>query len=142
VTTSSRVIACRQHLICSPVCWRLTRQICDGSFRVDRLYIFCLDLRAYMALKFTVDSSYLPKDPQSCKLGKHGKWVLIQRNVTGNKIRSNLRQPSRVIFIPYRTRLGPQVDSRGTLESTGTYIYFSSLTTTYCVLLKSFHSRN
>jgi hypothetical protein len=32
-----------------------------------------------MALKFTVDSSYLPKDPQSCKLGKHGKWVLIQK---------------------------------------------------------------
>jgi hypothetical protein len=51
-----------------------------------------------MAMQDTVDSSYLLKDSQSCKLGKHGKWVLIQRNVTGNKIRSNLRQPSRVIF--------------------------------------------
>jgi hypothetical protein len=51
-----------------------------------------------MAIKYTVDSSYLPKDPQSCNLGKNGKWFLIQRNVTGNKIRSNTRQPSRVIF--------------------------------------------
>jgi hypothetical protein len=30
--------------------------------------------------------------------GKKWKVALIQRNVTGNKIRSNLRQPSRVIF--------------------------------------------
>ena len=40
----------------------------------------------------------MPKDPQPCKLEKIGKWVFIQTNVTGNKIRSNLRQPSMVIF--------------------------------------------
>jgi hypothetical protein len=49
-----------------------------------------------MAMKYTVDSSYLPKDLQ---IGdKNGKWFLIQTNVTGNKIRSNLRQLSMVIF--------------------------------------------
>ena len=51
-----------------------------------------------MAIEYTVDSSYLPKEPQSCNLGKNGKWFSIQRNVTGNKIQSNIRQPSRVIF--------------------------------------------
>jgi hypothetical protein len=37
-----------------------------------------------MAMKYTVDSSYLPKDLQTGKT--NGKWCLIQTNVAGNKI--------------------------------------------------------
>ena len=49
-----------------------------------------------MVMKYNVDSSYLPKDLQIGK--KNGIWFLIQTNVAGNKIRSNLRQLSMVIF--------------------------------------------
>ena len=45
-------------------------------------------------------------------------------------------------LVQYRKRLGPKVDSRDTLDSTGTYIYFSSSIIIDFVLLKSFRSRN
>ena len=41
-------------------------------------------------------------------------------------------------LVQYRKRLGPKVDSRDTLDSTGTYIYFSSSIFTDRVLLKTF----
>jgi hypothetical protein len=49
-----------------------------------------------MVMKYTVDSSYLPKDLQIGE--KYGKWFLIQTNIAGNKIRSNLKHFSMVIF--------------------------------------------
>ena len=60
------------------------------------MWLFSDDTIAYIAITYTIDSNYLPKNPQPCKLGrKMGNIFHLNKSnvlsVMGNNIRSNLR---------------------------------------------------
>ena len=52
---------------------------------ISIVWLFSDDTIAYMAMQDTVDSSYLMKDSQSCKLGKNGKWLWSKEMKQGIK---------------------------------------------------------